>query len=97
MTTVQCAVCKSPFALYGVEPPLEYVCPACTDPLGGPPVLSPLEERVAALEQDLRAGITRAENDLAEARAVARLLLENRSPASADQWRLDYPWLTETD
>jgi hypothetical protein len=49
---------------------------------------------------DLRAGITRAENDLAEARAVARQLLdqcERYRSTGADQWRLDYPWLTETD
>jgi hypothetical protein len=61
-----------------------------------------LRRRLAAAFEadDLRAGITRAENDLAEARAVARQLLdqcERYRSTGADQWRLDYPWLTETD
>jgi hypothetical protein len=107
VTTVQCAQCKAPYAVFGVEPPLEYVCGECTqasetpdptqpcdfcgarvlgdgevlgdgnlmcyrcmhpsarppgyvlppvqeDDLGGPPVLSALEERVAALEERLK-------------------------------------------
>jgi hypothetical protein len=74
------------------------------DELGGPPVLSPLEERVAALEQDLRAGITRAENDLEEARAVAkqiRNMLRFRCSGSLEvatflmDLREHHPWLSE--
>jgi hypothetical protein len=27
--SVQCAQCKAPYAVFGVEPPLEYVCGDC--------------------------------------------------------------------
>jgi hypothetical protein len=30
MTTVTCAQCKAPYAVFGVEPPLDYVCGDCT-------------------------------------------------------------------
>jgi hypothetical protein len=45
---------------------------------------------------DLRAGITRAENDLAEARNVARLLHRGVLPGGVDL-PVVYPWLTEAE